>query len=76
MVYLRYGGELKEILAGVTQGSSARPVLYRMYTRNIPSDQHTFISTFADDTFMILAVDKNLEELTIKLQNAVNVIVK
>lgn len=74
---VRYGGEyseLKSILAGVPQGSVIGPVLYLLYTRDIPTDRNTFIGTFADDT-AILAVGKNIEESTRKLQDTVTSIV-
>lgn len=74
---VRYGGEyseLKRILAGVPQGSVIGPVLYLLFTRDIPSSHNTLLGTFADDT-AILAVGKSLEDSTRKLQNAVNTIV-
>lgn len=73
---VRYEGEyseIKEISAGVPQGSVLGPVLYLLYTRDIPSE-NAFIGTFADDT-AILAVDNNIESSTRKLQNVINNIV-
>lgn len=71
---VRYGGEysdIKEISAGVPQGSVLGPVLYLLYTRDIPRDENTLLGTFADDT-AILAVDKTIEGSSSKLQKAVN----
>jgi hypothetical protein len=63
--------ELKEIKAGVPQGSVLGPVLYLLYTCDIPTLENDTIATFADDT-AILTVGKNNEEATEKLQTAVN----
>lgn len=66
--------ELKQIKAGVPQGSVIGPLLYLLYTQDIPQPTGTTVGTFADDT-AILAVG-NSEEATIKLQKAVNIINK
>lgn len=63
--------ELKEIKAGVPQGSVLGPILYLIYTRDIPQFEQDTIATFADDT-AILAVGKNHEEAANKLQTSVN----
>ena len=63
--------ELKAITAGVPQGSVLGPVLYLLYTCDIPTLENDTIATFADDT-AILAVGKTSEEATEKLQIAVN----
>lgn len=71
---VRYGkeySELKEISAGVPQGSVLGPILYLLYTRDIPVNENSVMATFADDT-AILAVDKGVETATMKLQHAVN----
>lgn len=71
---VRHGNEyseLKEISAGVPQGSVLGPLLYLLYTRDIPREDGTTLATFADDT-AILAVGKTIEETTAKLQNALN----
>lgn len=63
--------DIKEIRAGVPQGSVLGPVLYLLFTRDIPASEHTTIATFADDT-AVLAVGKDNEETAAKLQRAVN----
>ena len=64
-----YSG-LKEIRAGVPQGSVLGPVLYLLYTNDLPSLEHNTVATFADDT-AILAVGKSNEESTQSLQSAI-----
>jgi len=61
--------ELKEIHAGVPQGSVLGPLLYVLYTCDIPQPREATIATFADDT-AILSVGDNAEAATKKLQNA------
>ena len=63
--------ELKEIRAGVPQGSVLGPVLYLLYTCDIPTIEIGTIATFADDT-AILAVGETIEDATEKLQTSVN----
>lgn len=65
-----YSG-LKDIKAGVPQGSVLGPVLYLLYTHDIPQTNGTTIATFADDT-TVLAVEENIVEATNKLQHAIN----
>lgn len=63
--------EFKEIYAGVPQGSVLGPILFLLYTRDIPQDEGTIVATFADDT-AILAMDESVESSTRKLQRALN----
>lgn len=63
--------DLKKISAGVPQGSVLGPVLYLLYTRDLPVTSNTSIATFADDT-AIMAVGKNILEATNKLQKSID----
>jgi hypothetical protein len=60
---------------GVPQGSVLGPILYLLYTSDLPKLENGFVATFADDT-AILAVGSSNEESTGKLQTAINQIQK
>jgi hypothetical protein len=47
-----YSGS-KQIKAGVPQGSVLGPVLYLLYTSDIPTTEDTLLATFADDTVVL-----------------------
>src|SRR5215469_8941098 len=75
---VRYGtrySELKQIMAGVPKGSVLGPTLYLLYTRDLVVDQQVMMATFADDTAVIVA-EKNIDQSTRKLQNALNEITR
>jgi len=63
-----YSG-LKPIKAGVPQGSVLGPVLYLLYTSDLPQLEGTTVATFADDT-SITAVGGDVVDATEKLQRA------
>lgn len=71
---IKYEGEysdLKEIKAGVPQGSILGPMLYLIFTYDLPNPPNTTIATFADDT-AVLAVGSTEEEAAEYLQPAIN----
>jgi hypothetical protein len=61
--------DFKEVRAGVPQGSVLGPILYLLYTSDIPKVENVTIATFADDT-AILSVDSDVMKATSKLQRA------
>lgn len=66
--------DLKEIKAGVPQGSVLGPILYLLYISDLPVLEEAIIATFADDS-ALLAVDQDQEGSARKLQTASNKIV-
>lgn len=60
----------QDIQAGVPQGSILGPLLYIMYTSDMPINENTLTSTFADDT-AILSVNENSTTASIILQRHV-----
>lgn len=62
---------IKKIAAGVPQGSVLGPVLYLLYTSDLPAIPSATLATFADDT-AILATAKTIEEATSKTQNSLS----
>lgn len=59
------------ILAGVPQGSVLAPLLYTLYTADIPVTKNSFIGTFADDT-AIMATNNSQAKAVNQLQNALD----
>ena len=65
--------EFKTIHAGVPQGSVLGPVLYLLFTSDLPQSKNVTTATFADDT-AILSVGRTVKEATTKLQEALDAV--
>lgn len=63
----------KSISAGVPQGSVLGPILYLLYTADIPINDNTTIAMFADDT-AILSTMKDQQAATEILQTTINTV--
>ena len=63
----------KSISAGVPQGSVLGPILYLLYTADIPTNDNTMIAMFADDT-AILSTRKDQQAATEILQTTINTV--
>lgn len=63
--------KLKTIKARVPQGSVLGPILYLLYTCDIPELENNTIATFADDT-AIMATGSSHKEAVEKVQLAIN----
>lgn len=62
---------IRELKAGVPQGSVLGPVLYNIYTYDIPETANTFRALFADDT-ALGARSNNTNIAIIRLQRSLN----
>lgn len=62
---------IKDINAGVPQGSILGPILYLIYTSDLPVLENIKVATFADDT-ALMATGRDILESTSKLQIANN----
>ena len=63
--HVKVDGELSKILnmkRGVPQGSVLGPILYTIYTSNIPLVDNITLATYADDTAITAANGNHIEE--------------
>ncbi|GBP42596.1 RNA-directed DNA polymerase from mobile element jockey [Eumeta japonica] len=67
--------DLYKIRSGVPQGSILGPVLYLIFTADIPTDNKTFIATYADDT-AIMSVHENAAISSSNLQKHITEVEK
>ena len=65
---------LHPVTAGVPQGSVMGPILYLLFTADLPISDDVLIGTFADDT-AILSSDPNPAHASIKLQKCLEKII-
>ncbi|GAB0086705.1 hypothetical protein DMENIID0001_008600 [Sergentomyia squamirostris] len=69
--YRQHSSDLFPVRAGVPQGSILGPVLYSLYTADIPVAPQTTIATYADDT-VIMASHKDPIRATEWLQSGLD----
>ena len=75
--YVHYGeakSRDKSVGAGIPQGSVLGPLLYLLYTADVPTQNNITIATYADDT-AVLSPHENYNVATSRLQAAVTEIV-
>ena len=66
---------LVPMLSGVPQGSILEPLLYTLYTADLPQSDKTILSTFADDTAILTTnpdptqTSSNLQEHLLEITN-------
>jgi len=68
---VRYNGtysDCHEVKSGVSQGSVLAPLLYLLFTADLPTTNYTTIATFADDTGL-LAVHRDSAVASQRLQS-------
>jgi hypothetical protein len=49
------------VLSGVLQGSILGPMLYSIYTADLPITGHTLLATYADDTTILASHENPIE---------------
>lgn len=62
---------LRKISAGVPQGSILGPLLYIIYTADMPTNLNTHTYTFADDTAFV-SIHKNSDVASLQLQSHIH----
>lgn len=62
-----------QINAGIPQGSVLGPILYTMYTADMPTTPNTTVATYADDTAIVATSDSEIEA-SLFVQNAINLL--
>ncbi len=75
VVYGSHTSTTRPITASVPQGSILGPLLYALYTPDVPEPSEAALATFADDT-VILASSPNYHEAVEHLQTAVDQLYK
>lgn len=65
--------QLKNIKAGVPQGSILGPTLFNIFVRDIPSPIKTFTAMYADDT-AVIGQNHDLQTAILELQAGINII--
>lgn len=68
--YNNESSSLYSISSGIPQGSILGPVLYLIFTADIPTDPKTTMATYADDT-ALLSIDEKPEVATENLQTQI-----
>lgn len=68
-----YFSSIFHIQAGVPQGSDLSPILFNIYTSDIPQTINTILATYADDT-AILSVNSDPVEASCALKLHLNLI--
>ena len=63
--------EWRLMLAGVPQGCTLSPMLYNLYTYDIPKSVQTELAVYADD-ICIYAKNKNLQYARLAVQHHLN----
>ena len=64
---MRGGGEVRPIIYGVIQGSLLGPIMFPIFTNDLPSYLNTKVVLYADDVQLLhLAPPKSVLELNLK----------